>query len=49
LVREFFRRHRKEIPSPQDIVVIARHGSGELSLKTVSMELGRALIHGENR
>lgn len=49
LVREFFRRHRKEIPSPQDIVVIARRGSGQLSLETVSMELGRALVHGENR
>lgn len=49
LVREFFRRHRREIPSPQDIVVIARSGSERLSLETVSKELRGPLVYGENR
>jgi len=49
LVREFFRRHRREIPSSQDIVVIARRGLGRLSLETVSKELRGPFVHGEYR
>lgn len=47
LVREFFRRHRGEISSSQDIIVIARPGSDRLSLETVSKELGEIFVHGE--
>lgn len=43
LVREFFRRHTRELPSPQDTVIIARKGAGELSLDEVARELRGAL------
>jgi ribonuclease P protein component len=49
LVREFFRRYRCEISVPQDIVVIARPGSDQLSFEAVSQELKEAFVHGENR
>ncbi len=49
LVREFFRRHRHEIPSPRDIVVIARKGAGELSLDEVAGELRGALTYQRSR
>lgn len=43
LLREFFRRHRLELPSHDDIVIIARKGAGELSLDEVAGELRSAL------
>lgn len=45
LLREFFRRHSREISSPQDIVIIARKGAGELLLEEVTKELRGALIY----
>ncbi|MGH7770946.1 MAG: ribonuclease P protein component [Candidatus Binatia bacterium] len=39
LLREFFRRHRHEIPPHQDIVIIARKGAGRLSFDEVVGEL----------
>lgn len=41
-LREFFRRHRPEITSPQDVVIIAKKGAGELSLSEAAGELRRA-------
>ena len=50
LVREFFRRHSRELPSPQDIVIIARKGAGELSLDEVARELrGPFTIQGSRQ
>lgn len=43
LVREFFRRHSRDRLAPQDIVIIARKGAGELSLDEVTRELQGAL------
>jgi ribonuclease P protein component len=43
-LREFFRRHRREIPSPQDIVIIARRGAENLSLEEVTGEVAAAVI-----
>ena len=45
LLREFFRRHSREVSSPQDIVIIARKGAGELLLDEVTKELRGALIY----
>ncbi|TAK00969.1 ribonuclease P protein component, partial [bacterium] len=45
LLREFFRRHSRELSSPQDIVIIARKGAGELLLDEVTKELRGALIY----
>lgn len=49
LLREFFRRHARELPSPQDIVIIARQGAGGLSLEEVTRELRGALINQGSR
>lgn len=49
LVREFFRRHSGELPSPQDIVIIARKGAGELSLEEAARELREALTTQRSR
>lgn len=48
-VRECFRRWRREILRPQDIVVIARHGANLLSPEAISEELRETFLHGENR
>ena len=45
-LREFFRRHRREIPSHQDIVIIARRGAEKLSLEEVTGEVTEAVIRG---
>jgi len=45
LVREFFRRRRHECPPGFDILVIARQGAPDLSLKSVENELGRSLLN----
>lgn len=42
-LREFFRRHRHKILGHRDIVVIAKKGTGELSLVEVAEELQGAL------
>jgi ribonuclease P protein component len=42
LVREYFRRHKKMLPS-NDIVVIAKQGADRLSLLDVESELSRVL------
>ncbi len=49
LVREFFRRHSGELPSPQDIVIIARKGAGELSLDDAARELREAFTTQRSR
>jgi len=49
LVREFFRRHSRELSSPQDIVIIARKGAGELLLDEVTKELRGAFINQGSR
>lgn len=49
LLREFFRRHRREIPLHQDIVIIARKGAGELSLDEVTEELKGAFTYRGSR
>ena len=47
LLREFFRRHSRELSSPQDFVVIARKGAGGLSLDEATRELrGAFTIQG---
>lgn len=48
-LRDFFRRHRREIPSPQDIVIIARKGADEIPSEQIVRELRGALIHGRSR
>lgn len=49
LLREFFRRHRHEIPSDQDVVIIARKEAGDLSLDQVIGELRRAFTDWGSR
>ncbi len=49
LVREFFRRHSGELPSAQDIVIIARKGAGELSLEEAARELREAFTTQRSR
>lgn len=46
LLREFFRRHRYEIPAQRDFVVIARKGAEKLSLSAVEGELRGAFFAG---
>lgn len=48
-LREFFRRHRHEIPSPQDIVIIAKSGADKIPSEQIVRELRGALIHGRSR
>jgi len=43
LVREFFRRHRQELQSSMDILIIARPGAADLSFGQVEHQLTRAL------
>jgi len=42
LLREFFRRHRRQLPI-KDIVIMAKKGAQELSYQQVEEELGRLL------
>lgn len=49
LLREFFRRHHHEIPSHQDILIIARREAGELSLDQVTGELRGAFTNQGSR
>lgn len=49
LVREFFRRHSGDLPSAQDIVIIARKGAGELSLDEAARELREAFTMQRSR
>ncbi len=48
-LREFFRRHRREIPLHQDVVIIARKGAERLSLGDVTGEVAGALIRPVSR
>lgn len=43
LVRDVFRRRREAIAPPQDVLVIARPGAGDLAYADVDHELARAL------
>lgn len=43
LLREFFRRHREELP-PQDIIILAKKGAETLTYADVTRELGRILL-----
>lgn len=49
LLREYFRRHRREIPYHHDIVIIARKGAGKLSFDEVGGELRRAFTYQGSR
>ena len=49
LLREYFRRHRREIPYHQDIVIIARKGAEKLSFDEVGGELRRAFTYQRSR
>ncbi len=44
-LREYFRHHRREFPSLQDTIIIARKGAGKLSWKEVAEELKGALTY----
>jgi ribonuclease P protein component len=46
LLREFFRRHRGELPS-KDLVIMAKKGAAELDYLQVEAELGRVLLRRE--
>jgi len=48
-LREFFRRHLREIAPAQDIVIIARKGAENLSLREVTGELKGVLALREKR
>ncbi len=43
LVREFFRRHRTQLDSPHDVLIIARPGAAAIGYADVARELSRAL------
>jgi ribonuclease P protein component len=48
LVREFFRRHRRRIVPPQDVLVIARASAADATSREVVRELADALgLHAE--
>jgi ribonuclease P protein component len=48
-LREFFRRHCREIRLHQDIIIIARRGAEKLSLQELTREIKEAMIHGRSR
>ena len=48
-LREFFRRHRREIRLHQDIIIIARRGAEKLSSQELTREIREALIHSRSR
>jgi ribonuclease P protein component len=43
LLREVFRHHRAALPSPMDLVVIAKPGADTLTYAEVASEFARAL------
>lgn len=43
LLREFFRRHKNQLP-PGDLVIMAKKGAAELTLRQVEEELGPLLL-----
>lgn len=49
LLREFFRRHRHEISSRRDFVVIAKKDAGKLSLREILGELKVAFFPGSRQ
>jgi ribonuclease P protein component len=45
LVREFFRRHRRNLAAGVDILVIAKKSAAGLSLKDISEEMDAMFLH----
>lgn len=43
LLREFFRRHKGELP-PEDLIIMAKKGAGTLTYHQVQEELSRVLF-----
>jgi ribonuclease P protein component len=43
LLREFFRRHKGELP-PGDLILMAKKGAGDLTYQQVQEELSRVLF-----
>ena len=43
-VREFFRRHRAELPQATDFLIIARSGAATLAGELIASELERAMM-----
>ncbi len=48
-VREYFRRHRAELPQQADILIIARPGAAGQSSERIAEELGRAFAGASKR
>jgi len=48
-VREFFRRHRAELPKATDFLIIARDSSATLANELIARELDQALAKQRNR
>lgn len=46
LLREFFRRHKTQLP-PMDLIIMAKKGASGLSYHQVQEELGRLLLTGK--
>jgi ribonuclease P protein component len=46
LIREFFRRNKRDLKNSQDIVVIAKRAMPRLSYEDVCRELGRLCMNG---
>ncbi len=44
LLREYFRRHRRELGAGLDFLVIARKSASEISSRSVAKELSQSLI-----
>ena len=47
LLREFFRRHKAELP-PRDIIIMAKKGAEALNYQQVEEELGRLLLRRDD-
>ena len=43
-VREYFRRHRAELPKATDFLIIARNGAASLAGELIASELERAMM-----
>jgi ribonuclease P protein component len=48
-IREYFRRHRAELPTESDILIIARRGAAELEGNGVPVELEKLFAGREKR
>jgi len=48
LLREFFRRHKTQLP-PMDLVILAKKGASGLGYHQVQEELSRLLIPGKDK